>query len=80
MGALTNIVTWLGVALDRVPRLKSALKFTFVLLTLFALSLPFQFPHNPWALAAIVIIVVVDGIGFLIPSTQDRRRSGQRSR
>lgn len=80
MDALTEIVTRLSVALDCVPRLKAASKATLVLLTLLALSLPFQFPDNPWARAAIVIILVVDGIGFLIPSNRDRRRSGQRFR
>ncbi len=80
MGALTDIVTRLGVALDRVTRLKSPSKVTLALLTLLVLTLPFQFPDNPWALAAIVIILVVDGIGFFIPSNPERRRSGQRSR
>ena len=55
--------------------MKPAIKLTLVILTLLILSLPFFYPDNPWALAAIVLILVLDTvIGLSIPN-QDRNRS-----
>ena len=55
--------------------MKPAINLTLFILTLLFLSLPFFYPDNPWALATIVLILVLDTvIGLSIPN-QDRNRS-----
>ncbi len=75
MGKLQGVYARLSILLDRMPPLRFALKFTLVTLTLIILSIPFFYPDKPWAWAAIVLILAVDGIGFFIPSNPDRRGS-----
>ncbi|MDP9353340.1 MAG: hypothetical protein M3P51_17605 [Chloroflexota bacterium] len=75
MEKLQGTYEWLGRALDRLPKVKIALKVTLINLTLMILSIPFVHPDNPWTWAAIVLIVVLDCVGFIIPNDSVRHRS-----
>ncbi len=75
MGKLEGVYLRLSMTLDHMPRVKFALKFMLVTLTLIVLLIPFFYSDHLWARAAIVLILVVDGIAFFIPSNPDQRRS-----
>lgn len=75
MEKLQHIYARCSAALDRIPRAKFVLKVTLLNLTMMMLSIPFFYPHKPWMWAAIILILILDGLGFIIPNSPDYRRS-----